>query len=117
MSGEMIMKKLFKCSICGYIAEGNEAPDVCPKCSQGKEKFVELSTEDAAKIYASDRTNSIHAEIILLAEKIAELSKEGIEINLDPKCVNGFEKAKNEVWVIKQRCKAELAGHMANGKW
>ncbi|MDZ4965163.1 rubredoxin, partial [Clostridium perfringens] len=56
-------------------------------------------------------------EIIVLAEKIAKLSEEGIEINLDPKCVSGFEKAKNEAWVIKQRCKAELAGHMANGKW
>lgn len=111
------MKKLFKCSVCGYVGEGTEAPHVCPKCNYAQEKFVELSDEAAEKIYASDRTNSIHAEIILLAEKIAELSKEGIEINLDPKCVSGFEKAKNEAWVIKQRCKAELAGHMANGKW
>lgn len=111
------MNKLFKCSVCGYIAEGVEAPEVCPKCNLGKEKFVELNSEDAEKIYASDRTNSIHAEIIVLADKIAELSKEGIKLELDPKCVSCFEKAKNEAWVIKQRCKAELAGHMANGKW
>ena len=97
------MKKLFKCSICGYIHEGYEAPEVCPKCNLGKEKFTEL--------------NSIHSEIILLAERIAKLSKEGIEINLDAKCVSAFEKAKDEAWVIKQRCKAELAGHMSNGKW
>lgn len=114
---EKTMEKIFKCSICGYIAEGIEAPEVCPKCGLGKEKFVELSEEDAKKIYASDRTNNIHAEIIVLADRIAELSKEGIEENLDPKCVSAFEKAKNEAWVIKQRCKAELAGHMANGKW
>ncbi len=111
------MKKLFKCTVCGYVAEGVEAPDVCPKCGVGKEKFVELSKEDADKIYSSDRTNSIHAEIILLAEQIAKLSEEGIVLKLDPKCVSAFEKAKNEAWVIKQRCKAELAGHMANGKW
>lgn len=111
------MKKLFKCTVCGYVAEGLEAPAVCPKCGLGQEKFVELSAEDAGKIYSSDRTNDIHAEIIILADRIAKLSQEGIEINLDPKCVNGFEKAKNEAWVIKQRCKAELAGHMANGKW
>lgn len=111
------MKSIFKCSICGYIAEGVEAPDVCPKCGFAKEKFVELSKEDAEKIYASDRTNNIHAEIIVLADRIAELSKEGIKENLDPKCVSAFEKAKDEAWVIKQRCKAELAGHMANGKW
>ena len=111
------MKKLFKCSICGYIHEGYEAPEVCPKCNLGKEKFTDLSSEDAEKIYDSDRTNSIHSEIILLAERIAKLSKEGIEINLDAKCVSAFEKAKDEAWVIKQRCKAELAGHMSNGKW
>lgn len=111
------MKKLFKCTVCGYIAEGDEAPEVCPKCNLGKEKFVELSSEDAEKIHSSDRTNSIHAEIIVLADKIVKLSKEGIEINLDPNCVSGFEKAKDEAWVIKQRCKAELAGHMAKGKW
>ena len=43
------MKKLFKCSICGYIHEGYEAPEVCPKCNLGKEKFTELSSEDAEK--------------------------------------------------------------------
>ena len=88
------MKKLFKCAVCGYIHEGIEAPEVCPKCNLGKEKFVELTSEEAEKIYSSDRTNDIHAEIIVLASKIAKLAQEGIEINLDPKCVNGFEKAK-----------------------
>lgn len=111
------MKKLFKCSICGYVAEGAEAPEVCPKCMQGKENFVELGEEDAKKIYSSDRTNDIHSEIIILADKIAKLASEGREINLDPKCFMCFEQARNEAWVIKQRCKAELAGHMANGKW
>ena len=36
------MKKLFKCTICGYIHEGVEAPEFCPKCNLGKEKFVEI---------------------------------------------------------------------------
>jgi rubredoxin len=111
------MKKLFKCTVCGFISEGAEAPEKCPKCNVGKEKFVELSSEDAEKIYKSDRTNDIHSEIITLADKIFKLSKEGININLDPTCVAAFEKAKDEVWIIKQRSKAELAGHMKNGKW
>lgn len=111
------MKKLFKCSVCGFISEGEEAPEKCPKCNFGKEKFVELSSEVADKIYASDRTNDIHLEIITLAHKISKLCDEGIDIKLDPKCVSAFEKAKNEVWIIKQRSKAELEGHMNNGKW
>lgn len=111
------MKKLFKCTICGFISEGEEAPEKCAKCNFPKEKFVELSKEDADKIYQSDRTNDIHFEIITLADKIAKLCNEGIKIDLDPKCVSGFEKAKDEVWTIKQRSKAELAGHMNAGKW
>lgn len=111
------MKKLFKCTVCGFISEGEEAPEKCPKCNMGKEKFVELSSDDAAKIYDSDRTNDIHMEIIALADKIVKLAKEGIDIKLDPNCVGVFEKAKEEAWTIKQRSKAELAGHVNAGKW
>ena len=56
-------------------------------------------------------------EIANLAMRIEALAKEGIEINLDPPCVGVFEHAKQEAWVIKQRSKAELAGHMSKGKW
>lgn len=82
-----------------------------------KEKFAALSEEDAKKIYASDRTNDIHMEIINLAMKIAQLAKEGIEINLDPPCAALFEQARDEAWIIKQRSKAEIAGHLGKGKW
>jgi hypothetical protein len=97
--------------------EGAEAPEACPKCGAPKEKFAALPEEDAKKVYASDRTNDIHMKIIELSMKIAELAKEGIDINLDPPCVSVFNKAKDEAWVIKQRSKAELAGHMTKGKW
>lgn len=108
---------LWKCSVCGYLHEGPEAPDFCPKCGSPKEKFAALSEEDAKKVYMSDRTNDIHMEIVQLAMRIQSLAKEGIEINLDPPCVALFEKARDEAWVIKQRSKAEMAGHMTKGKW
>jgi rubredoxin len=108
---------LWKCSVCGFVHEGADAPDVCPKCGAPKEKFVALSEEDAKKIFASDRTNDIHMEIINLAMKIKDLANEGIAINLDPPCVAAFKNAKDEAWVIKQRSKAELAGHVGKGKW
>jgi rubredoxin len=111
------MKKLFKCSVCGYVFEGEAAPEKCPKCGVGAEKFEELSSEAAEKIYRSDRTNDIHMEIIALASKIVALSNEGIEDDLDPKCVAAFKQAKDEAWIIKQRSKTELAGHMSLGKW
>lgn len=34
------MKK-FICSICGFVFEGNEAPEQCPQCKAPKEKFTE----------------------------------------------------------------------------
>jgi rubredoxin len=111
------MKKLFKCNICNYIHEGENAPDICPKCGQSKENYVELSADATALVYKSERTNDIHMEIISLTNKIFKLSLEGIELNLDPNCVRGFTQAKNSVYVIKQTAKAELEGHMKKGKW
>jgi hypothetical protein len=111
------MKKLFKCNVCGFISEGEIAPEKCPKCGVGADKFEELGAEAAEKIYRSDKTNGIHMEIIALADKIIALSAEGIDDNLDPKCLSAFKQAKDEAWVIKQRSKAELAGHMNLGKW
>ena len=33
----------FKCTVCGYVHEGDAAPEICPRCKQGKDKFVKLS--------------------------------------------------------------------------
>ena len=36
------MKK-FICSICGYVHEGSDAPEICPQCKAPKSKFTEQS--------------------------------------------------------------------------
>lgn len=36
------MKKKFICTVCGYIYEGEEAPDKCPICKAPKSKFKEM---------------------------------------------------------------------------
>ena len=36
------MKK-FVCTVCGYVYEGEQAPEVCPICKIGADKFVEQS--------------------------------------------------------------------------
>ena len=38
------MKK-FVCSVCGYVYEGEAAPEKCPVCGVGAEKFVEQTAE------------------------------------------------------------------------
>ena len=108
---------LWRCSVCGYMHEGPDAPDICPKCGAPKEMFSAMSAEEAKKVFDSDRTNDIHMEIVRLAIKIRKLTKEGIAINLDPPCVALFKQAHDEAWVIKQRSKAEIAGHVGKGKW
>ena len=38
------MKK-FVCSVCGYVYEGDAAPEKCPQCGVGADKFVEQGGE------------------------------------------------------------------------
>ena len=38
------MKK-FVCSVCGYVHEGDSAPEFCPICKAPAEKFIEQSGE------------------------------------------------------------------------
>ncbi len=38
------MKK-FVCSVCGYVHEGDSAPDVCPVCKVGSDKFIEQKSD------------------------------------------------------------------------
>jgi len=35
------MKK-WKCTVCGYIHQGDEPPAKCPICGAAREKFVQL---------------------------------------------------------------------------
>jgi predicted nucleic acid-binding Zn-ribbon protein len=95
------MERLFKCEVCGYTTEKESLGDNCPKCGAPREKFIELSEETSDKIRKADATNDIHMDII----------------NLDPGCVDAFEKAIQAAWEMKQISKAELAIHMNKGKW
>lgn len=38
------MKK-FVCQVCGYVHEGDSAPEACPICKAGSEKFAEKAAE------------------------------------------------------------------------
>ena len=41
------MKK-FVCSVCGYVHEGDSAPEVCPQCKAPASKFTEAPSEGLA---------------------------------------------------------------------
>lgn len=42
--------KHWRCTVCGYIHQGEEPPEKCPNCQAPKEKFVEVS-EDFEEIH------------------------------------------------------------------
>lgn len=39
------MKKKFICTVCGYVHEGDEAPEKCPLCGAPRSKFEEMNPE------------------------------------------------------------------------
>ena len=48
------MAKKFICSVCGYIHEGNEAPEKCPLCKVGADKFTEMAEENKALEFVTE---------------------------------------------------------------
>lgn len=70
------MKK-FRCKVCGYIHEGDEAPEKCPQCKAPKEKFEEMTETQMG--WASEHevgiTEGVRPEII-----------EGLRANFTGEC-------------------------------
>ena len=70
------MKK-FTCTICGYIHEGDSAPEKCPQCGATADKFKELNDEEM--VYADEHrigvAKGVDPEII-----------EGLRMNFTGEC-------------------------------
>ena len=47
------MKKKFICTVCGYVYEGDAAPEKCPQCKAPASKFKEVK-EDEARVYVTE---------------------------------------------------------------
>ena len=70
------MKK-FVCGVCGFVFEGNEAPEKCPQCGAPKEKFSELV--EGEKVYADEHRVGI-------AKGVDERILEGLRQNFTGEC-------------------------------
>ena len=74
------MKK-FVCTVCGYIYEGETAPEKCPVCGVGAEKFVEQSGDLAfADEHVIGVAKDVDPEVIegLRANFVGECSEVGM---------------------------------------
>jgi len=64
------------CSVCGYVHEGENAPDKCPVCGVGAEKFVKQGSE---MTWAAEHIAGI-------ASDAPENVKEGLRANFTGEC-------------------------------
>ena len=71
------MKK-FVCQVCGYVHEGDEAPEFCPQCKAPKAKFAEKKDDGVLSFADEHRIGSakdVDAEIL-----------EGLRANFTGEC-------------------------------
>ncbi len=110
------MKK-FRCTVCNFIYEGNNAPDKCPRCGAPKEKFQQIAEDKAKLIDRSRLSNGLLIHLATLLEEVTQMATKGINDNLDPACVAIFTKARDEAHLLRQFIKAEIEVHISKGKW
>ncbi|MFA5794200.1 MAG: rubredoxin [Candidatus Brocadiia bacterium] len=110
------MKKWF-CGTCGYVWDGENPPDKCPKCGATKDKFNLIPDDKAQLIDKSRLTNDLHMKLEAMMSKVIKLADKGIADNLDPACVLIFNQLKTDAAFAKQKIKAEIQTHISKGKW
>lgn len=66
----------FVCSVCGYVYEGDQAPERCPQCGAPAEKFIEQSGE---MTWASEH-------VVGVAQGVSEDILEDLRSNFNGEC-------------------------------
>ena len=69
------MKK-FVCTVCGYVHEGDSAPEKCPVCNVPASKFKEQSGE---MTWAAEH-------VVGVASDVSDEIKEGLRANFEGEC-------------------------------
>lgn len=109
--------KMWKCSVCNFVHEGEEAPEKCPKCGAPQDKFVALDENAVNLVERSRHTNMLHLQLAAALAEVQKIAEAGIADQLDPPCVTLFTRARDSAALLTQMIKAELEGHMKKGKW
>ena len=110
------MKK-WRCEICGYLHDGDEPPDNCPKCGVPKDNFSLLDEEEAEMMDDAIETKDKYVQILARLDEVMHLAQEGIDLDLDDGCNKIFHKTKDEISGVHKMIKDELAGHAQQCVW
>jgi predicted nucleic acid-binding Zn-ribbon protein len=114
---EVVLMKMWRCTVCGLLYEGENPPGACPKCGAPAEKFELVSEEQVSVIERARKTNQLHIDLLAEVAKIEAIADAGIEDNLDPSCLRTFMKAKEAARLVRQFSVAEVRVHVNKGKW
>ena len=69
--------KKFVCSVCGYVHEGDSAPEQCPQCKVPAEKFNEV--KETERVWAAEH-------VVGVAKGAPEAILEGLRANFTGEC-------------------------------
>ena len=69
----------FVCQVCGYVHEGDSAPEACPVCKVPSSKFTKQSEE---KVWAAEH-------VVGIAADVAEDIKADLRANFEGECSEG----------------------------
>ena len=58
--------KKFKCKVCGYVHEGDKAPDVCPICAAPASEFEEIKPEKKGLDRDSNVYTVVYAAVMVV---------------------------------------------------
>ncbi len=111
------MNKMWRCEVCGYLHEGEEPPDICPKCGAPKDKFELLDEEEASMMRDALATRDKYGQIYDHLESIRRIAQEGLDLNLDEGCNQIFTKTSEDIENIRNQLKEELDGHAQECIW
>ena len=108
---------LWKCQVCGYIYEGAQPPEKCPKCGAPREQFKQLSDQEVELVLKSRKTNYLHVKALDLLKQLLAVAEEIVKENLDPACVKLANEEREFAVTTIQKIMAELEAHVKKGKW
>ncbi len=73
------MKKKFICTVCGYIHEGDAAPEKCPLCGAPASKFTEYKEDADEQTFAAEH-------VIGIAKGVDAEIMEGLKAHAQGEC-------------------------------
>ena len=72
------MAKKFICTVCGYVHEGDAAPERCPQCKAPASKFKEIEAQEE-RVYVTEH-------VIGVAKGCPEDIMDGLKAHFEGEC-------------------------------